>query len=364
RAEGATSTGAMKPGDTDALADFAIAHGGPKRFDRTDDLVTWNDGRAAQLEVAFDDMQVGATNTAGVHFDEDFVGGGCGDVYVAETQGMRFDGGGGVEENGSHDASLHGRGHWHWHCPSPTLPPMWLWLSLLAVPVVGPAVVAWKIWDEIRRTISEDPLVWETQIRAFERRERKRPEAKGAVVFVGSSTIRFWRNLAQDMSPLPSVQRGFGGAKVNDVVHYMDRLITSHDPDMVVLYIGTNDMLDFAGNRPKSVEQMKTLYDTLLSRLHERLPKARILVLGTFPSPLNARRASEINEVNEYLTKAAESRPWLDLIDGNSALQTPSGEPDRSLFLFDRVHLNKKGYARWAQILRPKLLDHWRQRLH
>jgi len=26
--------------------------------------------------------------------------------------------------------------------------------------------------------------------------------------------------------------------------------------------------------------------------------------------------------------------------------------------------LNKGGYARWAQILRPKLLDQWRQQLH
>ena len=241
---------------------------------------------------------------------------------------------------------------------------MRLWLSLLAVPVVGPALIGWKIWEEVRRTISEDPLVWEKQIRAFEKREQRQAEPKGAVVFAGSSTIRFWGNLADDMAPLPSIQRGFGGAKVNDVIHYMDRLITTHEPAMVVLYIGTNDMLDFGGNQPKSPEQMRTLYDTLLGRLHERLPDARILVLATFPSPLNARRAKEIGAVNEYLKKSAENRPWLDVIDGNAALQTASGKPDRSLFLFDRVHLNKRGYARWAQILRPKLLDHWRQQLH
>lgn len=241
---------------------------------------------------------------------------------------------------------------------------MWLWLSLLAVPVVGPALVGWKIWDEARRTISEDPLVWENQIRAFEKRELKHPAPKGAVVFAGSSTIRLWGRLARDMAPLPSVQRGFGGAKVNDLIHYMDRLITSHEPAMVVLYIGTNDMLDFAGNRPKSLDQMQALYDTLLNGLHDRLPKARIIVLATFPSPLNARRTAEIEAVNEYLRKTAEDKPWLDLINGNAALKTSGGDPDRSLFLFDRVHLNKKGYARWAQILRPKLVEHWRQQLH
>jgi len=241
---------------------------------------------------------------------------------------------------------------------------MWRWLPILAVPVAGPAIVGWKIWDEVRRTISEDPLVWEKQIRAFEKREQKRPEPKGAVVFAGSSTIRFWGNLITDMAPLPSIQRGFGGAKVNDVIHYMDRLIAGHDPAMVVLYIGSNDLLDFGGNQPKSLEEMQTLYDRLLRGLHDRLPDARIVVLAIFTSPLNVRRTAEIEAVNQRIRELAKNVPWLAFIDGNPGLKTQSGSPDRSLFLFDRVHLNKRGYARWTQILRPQLLEHWRQQLH
>jgi lysophospholipase L1-like esterase len=241
---------------------------------------------------------------------------------------------------------------------------MWKWAAIFAVPVVGPAIVGLKIWDEVRRTISEDPLVWEPQIRAFEKAEGKRPAPKGSVVFAGSSTIRLWGDLAKDMAPLPTVQRGFGGAKVNDIIHYMDRLITPHEPSLVVLYIGSNDLLDFGGNRPKSVEQMQGLYDTLLTRLHDRIPDARLVVLATFPSPLNARRAEQIDAVNEFVRSFAQDKPWLDVLNGNAALMTPEGTPNRSLFRFDRVHLNKKGYARWTQILRPKLLEHWRQQLH
>jgi len=241
---------------------------------------------------------------------------------------------------------------------------MWPWVALLAVPFVGPAIVGYKIWNEIRSTISEDPLVWEKQIRAFEERERRQPAPKRAVVFAGSSTIRFWRALADDMAPLPSVQRGFGGAKVNDSIHYMDRLITPHDPALVVLYIGSNDLLDFGGNRPKSVDEMEALYQALLDRLHDRLPDAKVAVLAICSSRLNARRTEQIEAVNERVRRAAEAKPWLTLIDGNAALKTPTGEPDRSLFLFDRVHLNKAGYAKWAQILRPQLLELWRQQLH
>jgi lysophospholipase L1-like esterase len=241
---------------------------------------------------------------------------------------------------------------------------MWRWLAVLGIPVIGPAFVGWKIWDEIRSTISEDPQVWERQIRAFERRERKQPSPRGAIVFAGSSTIRFWRRLADDMAPLPIVQRGFGGAKVNDVIYYMDRLIAPCEPAMVVLYIGSNDLLDFGGNQPKSVEQMQTLYETLLRGLHARLPDAMIAVLATFPSPLNARRAELIEAVNDRIREMAKDKPWLELIDGNAVLKRPGGEPDRSLFLFDRVHLNKTGYARWAEALRPRLTELWRQQLH
>ena len=226
--------------------------------------------------------------------------------------------------------------------------------------MVGPALIGYRIWSEIRATISEDPLVWEKQIRALERR----PAPAGAVVFSGSSTIRLWRRLAGDMAPLPVVQRGFGGAKVNDLIHYMDRLFAPLRPSMVVLYVGSNDLLDFGGNQPKTADQMHALYETLLCGLHDRLPDSKIAVLATFPSPLNAKRAELIRAVNDRVREIAEDKSWLVLIDGNAALQTPSGEPDRSLFLFDRVHLNKAGYAKWAQILRPRLLELWRQQLH
>lgn len=241
---------------------------------------------------------------------------------------------------------------------------MWRWVSLLAVPIIGPAIVGYKIWDEIRSTISEDPRVWEKQIRAFEKRERKQPPRRRGVVFAGSSTIRLWRRIDDDMAPLPVVQRGFGGAKVNDVIHYLDRLITPHAPRMVVLYIGSNDLLDFGGNRPKSADEMRSLYETLLTRLHERLPDATIVVLSTFPSPLNAKRAALIGEVNEAVRQIAESTDWLEVVDGNAVLESSDGTPNRSLFLLDRVHLNKRGYAKWAQILRPRLLELWEEQLH
>ena len=61
-----------------------------------------------------------------------------------------------------------------------------------------------------------------------------------------------------------------------------DRIIVPYEPRIVVLYIGSNDMLDLLGNQPKSIAEMQHLYDTLLRKIHGRLPDATIMVLATF----------------------------------------------------------------------------------
>lgn len=235
----------------------------------------------------------------------------------------------------------------------------WVWIPALLVPGAAVPVIAWKVWDEIRRTVSEDPLVWERQIRAFERKDRKKAPRNRAIVFAGSSTIRLWEGLVRDMAPMPVIQRGFGGAKIKDVIYYADRIIVPYEPRIVVLYIGSNDMLDLLGNQPKSVEEMRGLYDTLLHMLHERLPNATIMALATFPSPANAKQRHRIAAVNDYVRNLAANEPWLVHIDGNDVLRQADGEPKRSLFRFDRVHLNKKGYARWGSIVRRHVLEAW-----
>lgn len=59
---------------------------------------------------------------------------------------------------------------------------------------------------------------------AFERADRESPPPRDAILFVGSSSIRFWDDLAEDMESLVVIRRGFGGAKLSDRVHFADRI--------------------------------------------------------------------------------------------------------------------------------------------
>ena len=68
------------------------------------------------------------------------------------------------------------------------------------------------------------------------------PFEAGRMVFTGSSSIRFWEQLQEDLSPWAPIQRGFGGAISWNLVEYIDETIIRHDPAAVVIFVGTNDI--------------------------------------------------------------------------------------------------------------------------
>ena len=83
---------------------------------------------------------------------------------------------------------------------------------------------------------------WEKEIAAFEASDRKKSPPKGAILFVGSSSIRYWTNLAADFPELKVINRGFGGSHVADTTYFADRIIFPYEPSKIVVYAGDNDI--------------------------------------------------------------------------------------------------------------------------
>src|SRR4051812_12787153 len=55
---------------------------------------------------------------------------------------------------------------------------------------------------------------WEKDIRAFEAADRTSPPPKGAVLFIGASSVRRWTTLAEDFPEVKVSNRGFGGSQM------------------------------------------------------------------------------------------------------------------------------------------------------
>ena len=202
------------------------------------------------------------------------------------------------------------------------------------------------------RSTWNDPNAWEASIRAFETQDRRQPPASGLILFAGSSSFTFWSTLEKDMAPLPVLNRGFGGARVQDVVHYAGRVILPYRPSAVVLFVGTNDI---AWPRPSTAQQVYAGYLEIVRCIRSRLPEIPIYYVGITPVPSRWKYWPTVQEANRLIREHTQSDPALRFIDLTDSLLGPDGKPDRSLYRFDGIHPNAKGYVRWTAAIKPVL---------
>src|SRR5205085_1500444 len=92
---------------------------------------------------------------------------------------------------------------------------------------------------------------WEKEIAAYEQMDRTNPPPRSGLLFIGSSTIRLWKTLAQDFPKQNVINRGFGGSEIVDATHFAERIIFPYRPAMIFLRAGGNDL--FAGKSPEQV---------------------------------------------------------------------------------------------------------------
>ena len=176
------------------------------------------------------------------------------------------------------------------------------------------------------------------------------PAPKGGVVFVGSSSIRLWKTLASDMQPMPVLNRGFGGSRLFDSIYYSDELISKHEPSLVVLFSGTNDI---SGSKPKSAQQVCSLFRQLVQRLRWQDHKLTICNIAITPTMARKEHIAIVREANRLIRMECEADPLLEFVDPTVDLVDANGRPDLRFFRRDQLHLNKRGYAVWTRHLRP-----------
>jgi lysophospholipase L1-like esterase len=189
---------------------------------------------------------------------------------------------------------------------------------------------------------------FEQEIRAFEESDARSKPEPGAVLFIGSSSIRLWDTLEQDFPRQKVINRGFGGSHVEHSVRYADRIVLPYRPRLIVFYSGGNDLA--AGKAPQRV-----LHDfqAFVAKVRAALPDTRILYISIRPSV--ARRHLHGREwlTNRLVRKFADADPTTEFIDVVPALVGPDGSPRADLLVADKLHLNDDGYRAWTAVIRP-----------
>ncbi len=176
------------------------------------------------------------------------------------------------------------------------------------------------------------------------------PFEAGRVVFAGSSSMRLWERLLEDLSAWSPIQRGFGGSRLWDVAEHSGQLITRHDPSAVVVFAGTNDIA--AG---LSADEVLAGYRCLVERVADDLGDRPIAFVAITPTPARWASWAQASAVNDGVAALAAEWPDLHFIDTTEAFLQTGAPPDASLFRADGLHLSAAGYALWTALIRPQL---------
>ena len=215
--------------------------------------------------------------------------------------------------------------------------------ALLAPLLLGPMLVAEASAFERR--------LWEVSVRRFEKQDAVTEYPEDAVLFYGSSSIRLWRTIEDDMAPRPVIQRGYGGARLSDAVGFVERVVHPHQAKAIVVFLA-ND-IDGRRNQP-TPERVGDLFGELIAEIRTAHPTTPVLWVEVTPTPSRFDLWPQVCAAQTLIRERCEADANAYFIPtAESYLR--DGQPRTELFRDDRLHQNDAGYALWQSIIKDAL---------
>lgn len=193
-----------------------------------------------------------------------------------------------------------------------------------------------------------------SDIEAFVASDAQSPPEKGQVLFIGSSSVRMWESLAEDMAPAPVLNRGFGGSTTPEILAVADRIVFPYEPSVIVYYCGDNDL----GTDNTDAESAAAGFIQFADLVHKRLPKTQIFYMSIKPSIARWDNWQAMTRANVLVARYCGKHKHAYYMDLASPL-LKNGKPDPDVFLDDGLHLNSEGYERWTKIVKPLVHEAW-----
>jgi lysophospholipase L1-like esterase len=205
------------------------------------------------------------------------------------------------------------------------------------------------------KPLAEQPLRMAKDIEAFEKQDKANPPPQHALLLSGASSLRLWKNVAEEMKPYPTINRGFGGSYTTEVLGYMDRITLPYHPRVVVFHCGGNDIN--AGDAPEAPLQRIREYVT---RLRKDNPDAAVVFMATTRAPSRKAKWAGLDQFNRDLAAYAKEQKNTWFVDINPALNQASVEGKEGHYLKDNLHPSELGYKEIIKVLRPAVDEAWK----
>lgn len=150
---------------------------------------------------------------------------------------------------------------------------------------------------------------------------------------------------------------GFGWDRTQNVLFRIaDGELDGLKPKTVVIHIGTNNLAGTKNARKNSPEEIAAAVTLIAGKVHEKCPDAKVILMAVFPrgeKPDNPHRA-EIAAINTSLEAKVRDLPWVTYLDITKNFLNADGTMSREV-MGDFLHPAEKGYAVWAEALKPHI---------
>ncbi len=193
---------------------------------------------------------------------------------------------------------------------------------------------------------AQDPTRFQEEVEAIQKKyDTLWDSSKETIVFTGSSSIRYWKDLPKVFPDHQIVNSGFGGSLASDLLAYTSELILNYSPKQVFIYEGDNDI---SGNKRPN----KIINDTkaIIQKIRDHSSQTRIVLIAAKPSIARWHLKRRYKRLNRKFKRLCEKDSflafadiWGDMIDGKNVRQ--------DIFVEDGLHMNTKGYDLWYKVI-------------
>lgn len=197
------------------------------------------------------------------------------------------------------------------------------------------------------------PPYW-NDIQAFKKLDSTAFPGTGKILFVGSSSFTYWKDVQDYFPQHPIINRGFGGSSLPDVIRYEQDIIFPYHPKQIVIYCGENDV---AGDSTVTGQRVYERFVQLYQDIRKNLGNVPLIYISMKPSPSRWHMRNRTMEGNELIRKFLKKKKRKAVfISVWNAMLGEDGTPREELFVKDRLHMNATGYAIWQKLIGPYLL--------
>ncbi len=193
---------------------------------------------------------------------------------------------------------------------------------------------------------AQGPARFQTEIDQFKADKTDYSRSKNLILFTGSSTIRMWTTLKEDFPDRNVLNRGFGGSYMSELLYYADSLILPHKPKVVFIYEGDNDL----GSGKKADEILESA-QLLIEKIHKKLPRTLICFFAAKPSLARWNLKESFIDFNRRLKAVTGNYQKVYYLDIWTPMIGADGNVRKDLFLADGLHMNRKGYDIWKEVV-------------